>query len=351
VVQVAAAAVAEPLTADALGRLVLLKRDVMDALVLDLKNLRDVRANDLWLRADAGALVLAAADVSPWAVVHRLTRGRLPHEFPKELVDWRDVEFLRGDPRAAQAGHDYHRRVARLQPTIIARLTDGLPYLHAAELLTLLDDSLAADVLEHMLPERQAQVITELETAQAARLVAEMAPDLAADLLGQLDQADATTLLGAIPPPRAEAIETLLRFPADTAGGIMTSDVVVAPADATVGEVVDYIRPQLSRPDFIYFVYLLTDLDSRRLRGIATLRDLSLADAATPVDRLMQKDVVTIGPLERALEAAHRVSEYGLNALPVVTPDGSLVGIVTLDKAMAQIVPQIWRDHGLRIFA
>ena len=330
---------------------VLLRRDIMDALILDLKDLREMRANDLWLRPTDSGVVLAAADISPWAVVRRLTRGLLGHNVPADVIDWQHIEFLRGDPRAAAAGRDYHRRVARLQPTQIARMSDGLPYMHAAELLTLLPDVLAADVLEKMLPERQAQVITELDQEQAARLIAEMGTDLAADLLGQLELADAMRLLDAVPGPRARQIEELLRYPADTAGGIMTNEFVFAPVEATVGEVLEYIRDQLARPAFVYFVYLVDAEDSRRLRGIVTLRDLNISDSSTSVDQVMQHDIVTVGPLEPALEVAHRISDYGLNALPVLGADGALLGIVGLDKAMAQIAPQVWRDHGVRVFS
>jgi hypothetical protein len=94
---------------DSFERAVLLKRDVLDALVLDLANRRATRANDLWLRDEGGRLILRGVDASAWAVLRRLSRGRLGRGDERNLLDWRDVEFLRGDPRAAQAGRDYHR--------------------------------------------------------------------------------------------------------------------------------------------------------------------------------------------------------------------------------------------------
>jgi magnesium transporter len=350
-VRVAAAARGAVVTEDALARMVLLRRDVMDALVVDLKDLRIVRVNDLLLQSVGDGWALTAADISPWAVVRRLTRGLIGRDVADDVLDWQQVEFLRGDPHAAAADRDYHRRVARLQPTQIARLTDGLPYMHAAELLTILPDPLAADVLEAMLPERQAQVITELGSGQAARLIAEMATDQAADLLGHLELDEATNLLDAVPPERARLIADLLRFPADSAGGIMTNEVVIAPVAGTVAEVLQHIRPALARPDFVYFVYLVDDEQARHLRGVVTLRDLNLADPETPVEQIMRADLLTVGALESALDTAHAVSDHALNALPVVAPDGALLGIVTLDKAMAQILPEAWRDRMPRVFS
>lgn len=171
---------------EALRHSVLLKRDVMDALVLDVGKLEVMRANDLWLREEDGRLWLRAADISPWAVLRRLGRGLLGRGGDRHLVDWRDVEFLRGDPTMARSGHDYHRRVERLQPGQIAALLDALPYLHATELLTLLPDPLAARTLEEMSPARQLQVFLDLEEGQAQRLLELMVPERATELLNGL---------------------------------------------------------------------------------------------------------------------------------------------------------------------
>jgi CBS domain-containing protein len=341
----------ESLSADALAHRVLLARDVLDALVLDVAGERAVRANDLWLRPTPDGLALAGADVSPWAVIRRLSRGWLGRGGAANVLDWRDVEYLRGDPRAAVADHDEHRRVCRLGPVQLARLTDALPYLHAAELVALLPPPLAADVLEHMLPERQAQVILELDDACATRLLAEMAADAAADLLGHLDVADATRLLERVPPERGKMIQDLLRYPPDSAGGIMTNEIVTAPVGLSASAVLTHVRAQLARPDFVYFIYLVDDEQSRRLAGVTTLRDLHLADPATPVAAVMRTGLVTVGPLDSAVEAARRVWDSSLNAIPVVAADRTLLGIVTIDKAMAQIAPPAWRDNLPRIYS
>jgi hypothetical protein len=87
--------------AAALRRTVLLKRDVLDALLLDIATTQTMRANDLWLREEGGRVSLRAADVSPWAVLRRLGRGLfgLGKGAGRRLVDWKDLEFLRGDPQ------------------------------------------------------------------------------------------------------------------------------------------------------------------------------------------------------------------------------------------------------------
>lgn len=340
-----------PVSDDELARAVLLGRDVLDALVLDTTARQALRANDLWLEERAGRLCLTAADAGPLAVLRRFARGLLPEGAGRRLIDWCGVEFLRGDPAAARAGRDYHRRVAELPPAIIARLVDGLPYLHAAELLTLLPDAKAADVLEVMGAERQLQVFEELEAGQGNRLLARMAPDAAADLLARLPMAATQEQLERLPAAQRGRVLALLRFPEDTAGGIMTNDVVVAPADLTAGEARGTLAEQLRAPDFVYYVFVVDSLAERRLRGVLTLRDLLLADAAAPLEELMQAHPYAVDPLEAADTAARRLADTQFLALPVVGRDEQFLGAITIDAAMARLAPPSWRDQAPKVFS
>lgn len=198
---------------ESLKQAVLLSRDILDALILDLENRRAARANDLWLEHQDNRLYLSAADTSLSAILRRLSRGRLAHGRDRGLYDWKYVEFLRGDPHVLHAGAQYHSRIWRLPPGQIARMTDALPYLHAAELLKLLPDRVASDTLEAMMPERQLQVLEELDEDARLRLLALMRPDIAADLIGRLDTELARRCLERLPDVQRERIIELLRYP------------------------------------------------------------------------------------------------------------------------------------------
>jgi CBS domain-containing protein len=329
----------------------LLRRDVLDAMVIDLRGRQTMRANDLWLGAEAGLLRLRGVDVGAWAVVRRLAPGLLGRGAGRALLDWGDAEFLRGDPGAPASGRTYRRQIVRLPAAAIAHLGDALPYLHAAELLTLLPDPLAADVLEATGPERQVQVIGELTEEQAVRLLGLMAPDVVADLAGRLDPDRARRYLDRLPAPQGERVLELLRYPEDTAGGVMTNDAVVAAAELTVAGARRALRDRLREPDFIYFVYVVDDDRTRLLRGVITLRDLLVADDDARLADLMRPPVVTIDPLEPAERAALRVIDSHLAALPVVAADGRLLGAVTVDAAVAQVAPRSWGSQAPRVFS
>ena len=337
--------------AAALTRTVLARRDIMDALVVDVGHRQTLRANDLWFREQDGRLWLAGADASPWAVLRRLGRGLLGRGAERRLVDWKDLEFLRGDPQAARQGQDYHRQITRLQPAEIARLLEALPYLHAAELLTLIPDPIAADTLEAMTSERQVQVIQVLEEDQAVRLLALMAPEAAADLLGALKPKRARQLLLQIPEEQRSLIVDLLRYPDDTAGGIMTNQLVCVPASLRVGEARRDLKQRIGAPDFAHYLYVIDAADTRHLEGVVSLRDFAVADDQQLIGALMNPHVTSIDALAPAAEAARRVAEQHLAALPVTSRDGRLLGAITVDAAMAQLAPAAWRDQAPRIFS
>jgi magnesium transporter len=309
------------------------------------------RANDLWLEEEGGRLLLCAADISVRALLRRLSRGWYESVRQSALYDWKYVEFLRGDPHAVQAGAGYHLRITRLPPGEIAHLTGPLPYLHAAELLTLLPDPIAADTLEAMLPERQLQVFEELDEEQGLRLLALMAPDIAADLVGRLTSQAARRYLARLPQPQSERIIELLRYPEDTVGGIMTNDIITAPTGITVQAARHLLRDRLKGPDFVYFIYVVDDEERRRLRGAVTLRDLLIAAEGSRLDEIMNPYLVTLHPLESARTAAYRVLTSHLAALPVVGPEGYVLGAVTVDAAIAQVAPAQWGTQAPRIFS
>jgi magnesium transporter len=339
------------LVAGSLGKDVLLGDGILDALVLDLQNRRSTRANDLWLEGDQSRLELRAADTGFSGFLRRLSGGRYGRISKSALYDWKYVEFLRGDPEAVRNGEGYHLRVARLPPGEIARLSDMLPYLHAAELITLLPDAKAVDALEVFTPERQLQVFEELEEEQALALLTLMAPDIAADLVGRLPTKLMRRYLELLPLMQSERIIDLLRYPEDTVGGIMTNDVVFVRANLTVAKAREKLKEPLKTPDFVFIVYVVDNVKSRRLRGLVSLRNLITADDEQQLEEIMDPYLTTLNPLSPAKEGAYRVIDSNMAALPVVGKEGQLLGLVTVDAAIVQVAPPNWRSQAPRIFS
>jgi magnesium transporter len=336
---------------DTLGQAVRLRRDVLDALILDLQNRRATLANDLWLEEEAGQLRLSAADTSVRAILRRLTGGWYGGINRQILYDWKYIEFLRGDPRAVKAGAGYHGRIIHLPPGEIAHLAAAVPYLHAAELLELLPEQLAADTLEVISPERQLQVFEELEEKRALQLLKLMAPDLAADMIGRLDTKLARHYLNKLPRKAGERIVDLLQYPENTVGGIMTNDVVTLPINLKVEEARRKLRERLKEPDFVYFLYVVEEEMPHKLRGVLSLRHFLTAEDDQTIEEIMNPYLITLSPLDSPQEAADQLLNSQLAALPVVGNEGQLLGTVTIDAAVSQVAPRSWRSQAPRVFS
>lgn len=340
-----------PQAMDTLAKDVHLRRDVLDALVLELRRYRVTRANDLWLREEDGQLQLAAVDTSARAIWRRLARGRYQGVDRGALYDWKYIEFLRGDPGAVKAGAAYNRRIVHLPPGEIAHLAAAVPYLHAAELLELLPEQLAADVLELMAPERQLQVFEELEEERALQLLKHMAPDLAADVLGRLDTGSARRYLNRLPRRHAERLVDLLHYPENSVGGIMANDMVTVPPSLKISEARQVLREKLKEPDFVYFIYVVDDQAPHRLRGVVSLRQFLVAEDHQTIEEIMNSYLIVLSPLDSPIHAAYRLLNSQLAALPVVGKDGELLGTVTIDAAVSQVAPRSWRAQAPRVFS
>lgn len=338
---------------DTLGQAVRLQRDVLDALILDLQNRRATRANDLWLEEEADPLHLrlSAADTGARAILRRLSQGRYRGLDRRTLYDWKYVEFLRGDAQAVKVGAGYHRRIIHLPPGEIAHLAAAVPYLHAAELLELLPEQLAADTVEVMAPERQLQVFEELEERRALQILELMAPDLAADIVGRLDIKVAQHYLNLLPRKSGERIVELLRYPEDTVGGIMTNDVVTVSPNLKVSEARRTLRKRLKEPDFVHFLYVVDEKAPHKLRGVLSLRQILTAEDNRLIKEIMNPYLIVLAPLDSPREAADRLLNSQLAALPVVGTEGQLLGTVTIDAAVVQAAPRSWRAHAPKVFS
>lgn len=332
------------------GDSIRLRHDILDAAIIDIADRQTLVANDLWLERQNEDLRLAAVDTSAWGIVRRLSRGLIDRRPKSGLRPWATVDYLRGVPHGPDESGQ-HSRLARLPRGEIALLLETLSYLHATELVAQLDDQQAAGVLQAMSPERQLQVFEEIDQQQAVRLLEFMAPDDAADLVGELQPQRVREYIKALPEVRRNQLLALLGYPLDSAGGIMTNDLIVFPRNLTVGEAREQLRGLGPTPELIYFIYVVDDLEHCRLCGVVTLRELVRAEDDEPLEELMSTHLVTIDPGDPAQAAAQRVVDNQLIALPVVNQDGRLVGAITVDAAVHQVAPTSWRIRAPKVFA
>lgn len=330
---------------------VLLRRDILDSLIIDLLGRRTTRVCDLLLDANDGKLRLRAADAGVAAMIRRIFHGRWPTVNPDLMFDWKYVEFLRGDPDAVNNGAGYRMRINRLPAGEIARLADYVPYLHAAELLKLLPDEKAADVLEATSLDRQVQIIEELDEVEAINLLCLMSPDLATDLVGRLKLPTMRHFLIKMRSDCRERIVELLHYAEDSVGGAMTNDIIALPAEFDRAAAKQAAEKVLEEIHFTSLVFVIDDEKNRRLRGTVRLRDLLAADDSKGLEDLMDPYLQTLSPYDDARSAAYRIVGSQLPAMAVVNTTGRLLGAMTIEAALPRLLPPTSGVQRLRIYS
>lgn len=330
---------AEPASDETTRSEVLLRRDVLDALIVDLLGRRTTRASDLQLLPDEDLLRLRAVDAGLAAMLRRISRGYFRRLKRGDLYDWKYVEFLRGEPKAVDSGAGYQMRIRHLPGGEISQIAEYLPYLHAAELLTLLPDDKAACALQAMSIERQIQIIEEFDDDAAVALLALMSPDLATDLIGRLGLATMKRYLGMLPKRQREHIIKLLQYPEDSVGGLMINNLVHFGSGTRAVTAREKLKKHARDRDFISVTFVTESNDDITLAGTVTIRALLEADDEAQLKDIMDPFAATLNPFDKAREASFKLIGSQVEAMPVTDIDGHLVGAMTIDAAIGQAVP------------
>ena len=189
------------------------------------------------------------------------------------------------------------------------------------EILSELDEGIREEVIEALHPEVLTEAVRELET------------DDVVDLIEDLDAPQQAAILDALEAPDRIAVERSLTYPEFSAGRLMQREMVVAPEHWTVGEAIDFMRSTDEMPDQFYHVILV---DPRmRPTGYVTLGRIMSASRSARLADLGEPSFRTIPVLQDEGDVAYAFNQYHLISAPVVDADDRLVGVITIDDAMA----------------
>ncbi|MBK8253669.1 MAG: magnesium transporter [Polyangiaceae bacterium] len=227
----------------------------------------------------------------------------------------------------------------------IADLVGLLNEEEAGKLLKALKAEEAAPIFERLDEETQETLVGSMGMESIAPIVGEMAADDRVDLIEGLPEEVGDTLLETlekVDPEAAAEVEQLAQWPEDSAGGLMTTDYVSVGADLTVAGAIERIRGAANKVETVYYVYIVTE--KNRLHGVASLRDLLLAEPNAKMQQVMTEDVVTVAPETDQEEVAKTMAKYDFYALPVLGADRKLLGVITVDDVMDVLTQEQTED-------
>jgi magnesium transporter len=216
-----------------------------------------------------------------------------------------------------------------LHPSEAAQKIEDLPETERAVVFRLLPEESAADIFEYLFDASQQNIIKNLGNEEVAAILNDMSPDDRTRFLGRLpDQILKETLILLSAEERKTA-SNLLGYGENTVGRLMTPDYVQVKKDWTVQKTLDHIRKFGKKAETLNIVYVVDD-NHRLIDDIRTGK-LLMASPETRIEQLMGvKFVALLDTMDRE-EAVQFFRQYDRSALPVVTENGILVGIVTVD--------------------
>ncbi|VVB72834.1 MgtE intracellular N domain protein [uncultured archaeon] len=324
----------------------LVTETILDKQIVDIDGLKVVRVNDVLVAQVKRSLCLVAVDVGFNGILRRLglyglSRGLLDR-LPSNIIPWSYIDPL--DPSLRSIHLKISRKTIKdLHPADIADILEDLNNKDRLFILDSLGDETAAETMEEMDPQVQATMVKQMKSDDVADILENMNPDDAADLLGILPEEKASEVLNLMGEEEAEEVKWLMRYSDRTAGSLMTTEYIAVPSECRVQDVFARLRKSGQEIDMIYYIYVQDDQE--HLLGVMSLRDLLLADPAEKACSVMKSDVISVLPTSSVEEVTNLLSKYDFLSVPVVDQNSKILGIVTFDDALDDIIPEDLKKH------
>ena len=327
------------------GSYLYLQQDVVDRQIIDIHGRKVVRVNDVdleWMgQGAAHQLRVAEVEVGLRGAFRRVFKGILPRtrlealsrKLSARTIPWQFVDVIEPDPARRVKLRIEHERLAAIHPSELADILEDLAPAERQAVFTSLDEEVAAETLEEVEPKLQKALLEKLDEERIADIVEEMDPGAAADLLGELSEEQSDAILEEMEPEERQEVEELLEFDEKSAAGFMTTDFVYLGVDATVAQAVQALRSFDGDPESVTEIFLLDE--KRILRGAVPLPRVVVAQPETHLSVLGDPRVLSCPADLRQNEVAEMFDKYNLHALPVVDPQGRMVGVVQAEQVIS----------------
>lgn len=208
----------------------------------------------------------------------------------------------------------------------------------------ILPKDISADVFSYLDPDYQEDIVVSITDAEVGKLIDDLFLDDVVDFLEEVPANVVTRVLRSASPEMRKMINTFLSYPENSAGSIMTNEMVELHDRLTVAQAIDHIRLTGVDKETIYTCYCIDN--GRHLMGTVDLSDLIFNDRSALIRDIMDDDrqLISVNTLDDQEKVADVAKHYDLLAVPVVDNENRLVGMVTIDDIMDIIEDEATED-------
>jgi CBS domain-containing protein len=315
---------------------VLLKEDVLGRRLIDVARSALVKAYDIRLKATPAGWAATGLDVHKHSWFHFGAHETHPAR------DWHGFLLLMGNHKALQS-LSTSMWIGRLKPAQIAKIIEAASTQEQNLLLAQVhaDPELEADVFEELDETHQAQLLKGRSDQDVADVLSRMRADDVADAVMELPQSRRLKVLELLPPAQNTKVLTLLGYNPATAGGLMGTDYLALSEDRSIADALEMLRTATTQqPEALTTIHSLCE--DGTLGGTLSLVGALQLDPATLLRDAADPDPVVAWPEDDIIAVTTRMADFNLLSLPVLGPDGRVLGIITVDDALEAAIPADW---------
>lgn len=234
------------------------------------------------------------------------------------------------------------RLLAELHPADIAAAMEALPSEQMLDIFHLLSTDLAADVIVELADEPLDTILAHVTPQEISGLVRSMDSDEVADIVADLPAERRAQVLSSLPLADSTEVRELLRFPENSAGGIMDTNFTSVNKGVNVANAIDRLRKTAPEPDQLYYVYVVDD--GNKPTGYVTLADLLLASEDKSIESIANEFPGVVHLEDDQEKVASVINKYDLLGIPVVDDLGVMKGVVRIDDAIDVLEEEATED-------
>ena len=230
---------------------------------------------------------------------------------------------LKRDLKAVQA-YDIAEIFYDLDEKEQIRVLDLIGVKKTSEVFSRLSEYQQVETFESFSETRKRQVLNNLEV------------DELKEFIGYYDKDEQDDVLKYVNEDRANIIKDLLIYSNDLAPSIMSTEFLTININATIKQATSFIFNNVKEDDFIDNIYVLDN--NHKVVGVLPLKDLIIARANDTIADLMIEDYYYVYHDNTVKEAIKKVKDYDITSLAVIDHQGSLLGIITADDVLEQLI-------------
>lgn len=324
-----------------------LMKNLLDKQIIDVKGGKVVRVNDIAIQdKENREYYVAGVDIGFRAILRwiKLEKPALPfyklfgiYSHP-HFLSWADIEPLeiaKGSIRLKKDVED----LEKMRPEDLADYLEKTTIRNVDEIVNTLKESFAAKVIGDLNVNYQTALFRKFAPQKASQLIDYLDPDEAVDILLTLPKEKRSEILDLTPAKKQKELLELMKYSKTPIGGLINPEFITVSSQDSVGAALEKVKTAITDSHFSAYIYVLNN--EALLTGVISLYQLIVHTSDTPIYKIMEQNVVVIHLTTPKEIAIKKLLRYKLYALPVIENNKKIIGVVTYDDLVEDILERL----------